>query len=343
MGNLDDINPDDPGEILSQEDIDSLLSQRFSQEPEEGDTRRIVGNVSHTPIVEIYDFRQPTFMGETEMRRLRLMHEDFIRFLEARLSLFLRKDFSLKMLKLETLSYQRALDTIESPAHLALFRASPLPGIGFLEISPRLALTVASSILGGKGQAPNEARFLTKIEIDLIEEFLFIFLQEWCSQWKFKEHLEPQITGHEVVASVLQICEPDTVLFLLVMEAEVRGCSGQIQVGVPLYMIEPMVRHLKEERRREENYGTGEKEVTWRKGYSNVPVTVKASFSIGEMSANRCAQWRPGTFIPFDGKSLQDVTLWLSNVALFHAEVGVQDGAVAVALKDMIKESSHER
>nr|WP_281398232.1 flagellar motor switch protein FliM [Ruficoccus amylovorans] len=320
------------------------MLQRFSPEAvEAGRSTRIIGKSTPASTVEVYDFRQPTFMGETEMRRLRLMHEDFIRFLEARLSLFLRKDFSLKMLKLETLSYTRALDTIESPAHLALFRANPLPGIGFLEISPRLALTVASSILGGKGQAPNEARFLTKIEIDLIEEFLFIFLQEWCSQWKFKQHLEPQITGHEVVASVLQICEPDTVLFLLVMEAEVRGCSGQIQVGVPLYMIEPMVRHLKEERRREENFDTGEKVITWRRGYSNLPVTVKASFEVGKMPARNCARWQPGTFIPLDAKALKDVTLWLSNVALFQGEAGVQDGAVAVALKDTIKETSHVR
>lgn len=341
MSDKDKAPDDGLAEILSQEAIDSLLAQRLTEEEQEG--TKVLGKEESTHVIDVYDFRQPTFMGETEMRRLRLLHEDFIRFLEARLSMFLRKEFTLKMLKLETLPYQRVIETIESPAHLALFRANPLPGIGFLEISPRLALTVASSILGGKDPAPTEARYLTKIEIDLIEEFLFIFLQEWCSQWKYRQHLEPHITGHEVVASVLQICEPDTVILILLMEADVRGCTGQIQVAVPLYMIEPMVRHMQEQRRREEQFDFGEKVAVWRNGYNTVPVKASASFQIGKVSAHDCSTWKPGTFVPFDAASLKDVTLTLANVPLYRAEAGVKDGFVAVRVKEDLKEAAHAR
>ena len=68
-----------------------------------------------TPKIETYDFRNPVFLSEVELRRLRLLHEDFIRYLTARLSLFLRMEFALKMAKLTTLTYQKFTDGLPNP------------------------------------------------------------------------------------------------------------------------------------------------------------------------------------------------------------------------------------
>ena len=103
------------------------------------------------PLIEPYDFSNPSFLGETEMRRLRLLHEDFIKMLEARFTLFLGCDFSLNMTQLSTKNYDQAVQDVENPSHIALFRANHMPGVGFIEMSPNLALTIASSIIEAKG------------------------------------------------------------------------------------------------------------------------------------------------------------------------------------------------
>ena len=62
--------------------------------------------------MEAYDFRNPAFLSETELRRLRLVHEDFIRYLSARLSLHLRMEFGIKMSKLTTVTYAKFTESL---------------------------------------------------------------------------------------------------------------------------------------------------------------------------------------------------------------------------------------
>ncbi|MFA5264197.1 MAG: flagellar motor switch protein FliM, partial [Opitutaceae bacterium] len=101
---------DDPlrsvSDILDQSEIDKLLASAEVQEKQviflnDG----TLADPLKGPKIEIYDFRNPVFLTEVELRRLRILHEDFIRYLSARLSLFLRMEFTLKMSKLTTLSY----------------------------------------------------------------------------------------------------------------------------------------------------------------------------------------------------------------------------------------------
>jgi len=340
----------DLSDILGQDDIDSLLQQvsgdsdessEDGDEDSEGSSGIIFAYSAEAKqgpaTVEPYDFHNPAFLGEMEMRRLRLMHEDFIRFLEARITLFLRSDFSLKMTHLSTKSYEQAVSEVENPTHLALFRVSPMPGVGFIEMSPNLALTIASSILGGKGHAPRIERYLTQIEIDLIEEFLGVVLEEWSRRWEAEEEsFEPSIVGHEIVANVLQICEHDTVMFSLMMDASIRGASGRLGICVPLHMIEEPVRKL-HLRPGEENIQKPVKMRTWRSMYAQIPVPGEAVISLGNFSVEEVMQWGEGTFIPFDESVLDEVTVKLADIPLFRGKAGVEDENRAVQIEGKIK------
>ena len=108
---------DDPqkpaSDFLDQAEIDKLLAQNAEQAAPQAllihaDGKR--GDAKAGNKVEAYDFRNPVFLSEVELRRLRLLHEDFIRYLSARLSLFLRMEFGLKMAKLTTVTYSKFTD-----------------------------------------------------------------------------------------------------------------------------------------------------------------------------------------------------------------------------------------
>src|SRR5690349_7523956 len=149
---------DDPSpnfsEVLDQSEIDKLLSEAVvapKQQIFRADGRKI--DAANLPKIETYDFRNPVFLTEVELRRLRLLQEDSIRYLTARLSLFLRMEFALKMAKLTTLTYQKFTDGLPNPTHLCLFKAEPLLGVGILDINPRLALTLVDRMLGGRGHS----------------------------------------------------------------------------------------------------------------------------------------------------------------------------------------------
>ena len=84
--------PQNPADFLDQSEIDKLLAQNGAEAAPKrmlirADGSRVKGE--ETVKVEPYDFRNPSFLSEVELRRLRLVHEDFIRYLSARLSLLI--------------------------------------------------------------------------------------------------------------------------------------------------------------------------------------------------------------------------------------------------------------
>src|SRR5476649_213832 len=125
-------DPEKPAtDFLDQSEIDRLLAQTTDLAAPKVQLLRSDGRRSDTGTalkVEAYDFRNPVFLSEIELRRLRILHEDFIRYLSARLALFLRMEFGLKMAKLTTLSYAKFTETLPNPTHLCLFKAEPLAG-----------------------------------------------------------------------------------------------------------------------------------------------------------------------------------------------------------------------
>src|SRR5690242_8964726 len=61
-----------------------------------------------------HDFRQSGFMAPSELRRIRLRHEQFIRALASRLAIFLRLEFTVQLGKLQIVSYQKFTDSLSS-------------------------------------------------------------------------------------------------------------------------------------------------------------------------------------------------------------------------------------
>src|SRR5215217_6608775 len=118
-------------DFLDQSEIDKILAQTAEAQARKGG---LVGSLADAgaPKIEPYDFRNPAFLSEAELRRLRLLHEDFIRYLSARLSLYLRMEFGLKMAKLTTVTYSKFTDALPNPTHIGLFKFEPLVGVGLV-------------------------------------------------------------------------------------------------------------------------------------------------------------------------------------------------------------------
>ena len=115
--------------FLDQSEIDRLLAET----PPETPTRHLIlradgtrGDERDASRIEAYDFRNPAFLSEDELRQLRLIQEDFVRYLSARLSLFLRMEFGLKMAKLTTVPYEKFTESLPSPTHISLFKVEQI-------------------------------------------------------------------------------------------------------------------------------------------------------------------------------------------------------------------------
>ena len=321
-------------DYLDQSEIDKLLAQTAEAQAPRQLLVRPDGKIeAKTNLkVEPYDFRNPAFLSEVELRRLRLLHEDFIRYLSARLSLYLRMEFGLKMAKLTTVTYSKFTENLPNPTHLSMFKVEPLLGVGILDISPRLALTIADRLLGGKGHSVKADRYLTEIEVALIEDVILIILEEWCSQWKSEQELHPLIIGQENNGRFLQTSPKDAIVLALVLEATFGDCSEQIQIGVPYYTIEPVVKKMQARRDKQGLPTAADKSASWQKSYDRITVPVRAEWQALELSLREVASLRLGDVIEMPHAIFNDTRILLNGTPKFVGTVGLDTDRVAVQL-----------
>jgi len=327
--------------ILDQSEIDKLLASAEVVQKQlifKSDGTRI--DPARAPKIEDYDLRNPVFLTEVELRRLRLLHEDFIRYLSARLSLFLRMEFSLKMAKLTTLSYTKLTEALPNPTHLCLFKAEPMLGVGILDINPRLALTVADRMLGGRGHSVKAERFLTEIEVGLLEDIINIILEEWCGQWRQEKELHPLIIGHENNGRFLQTSPKDAIVLALTLEADFGDCAEQIQIGVPYYTIEPLVKSMQARRAKDSNLASEEihKRAEWQTVYEKVRLPIRAQWEAFELSLREISALKVGDVIEMPSDIIDKTDVLINGNRKFQGSVGLDSDRVAVKLNEKVNE-----
>jgi len=316
--------------FLEQSEVDGLLVPSTDGSPKSAVFVPDVQAVD--PKVERYDFRNPAFLSEAELRRLRLLHEDFIRYLSARLSLHLRMEFGLKVAGLTTVAYSKFTDSLPNPTHLSLFKVEPLSGVGILDLSPRLALTIADRLLGGRGQSIKADRHLTEIEIALIEDVVVIVLEEWAAQFKSDGELRPVVIGNENNGRFLQTAPRDSILLTLTLECTFGDCAEQLRIAVPYYTIEPVVKRLQEQRQKDTTAMPAGRRAEWHASYDGISVPVRAEWQAFEIALRELASLRPGDVIELPASVCTETQVLLNGTPKFVGTVGLDTDRVAVQL-----------
>jgi flagellar motor switch protein FliM len=328
---------EDLNEILSQSDIDALMSEAMTAPQDviySYDGRRI--EADEKVHIENYDFRNPVFLTENELRQVRIRHEQFIHYLGARLSLFLRMDFGLKMSQLYTVPYKRFTESIPNPTHIALFRIDQLAGVGILDLNPRLAMTIVDRLLGGKGHSIRDERYLTDIEMALVEDVIYLVLEEWCRQWEDTRELNASLIGRENNGRFLQTSPHDAIMLVLTMEATLGDCSESMQIALPYYTIEPVIRKMQENSKRFNSSSMDKQNPHWMPVYNDISVPVRAQWKAFDATVRDILSIRPGDVLMLPGTIMQETTVCLAETERFKGEVGLDGDHVVVKLTEVI-------
>jgi flagellar motor switch protein FliM len=288
--------------------------------------------------VQSFDFRQPTWFTPSELRKLRLWHEEFIRALAERLSMFLRLEVNLKLAKLQTLPYQTFVAGLPQPTFLTLFKMEPLRGICIMEIPPRLGLTLVDRMLGGPAQAANAQRDLSEIETALLEQVVQLALGEWCGKWRRWQDLRPVVLGHETNGRFLQTAARDAVLLALAIEARIGECVESLQLAFPYATIEPLASRLNAGL----DTGAGGKEapalaaVNWNPHLNEVLIPVTAKWQGMEVVVREVARLKVGDVLELPPESAGQIHLDLAGLPKFLGRLGTRDKMWAVEITQVL-------
>ncbi len=330
---------DNQGEVLSQSEIERLLSQVQAE-----DTATTVvksGGVKtrfKNEEVQSYDFRQPAFLTSGELRKIRIRHEEFIRTLAAHLSIYLRLEFTIQMSKLQTLSFQKYAERLPSPTHLTLFKVEPLKGVCLLDVAPRLGLTIVDRLLGGPAHSVSFSGELSEIETALLDQVAQLILNEWCHLWQKIENVRPVLLGHENNGRFLTSSAHDCTMLVMSMEARLGDCTEQIELAFPFHTIEPLVRLCDaggEVVPREVSAPSGR--LQWNPALDDVSVRLNTAWHGLEMSARELTQLKCGDVLMLEENCFDRVEIRLERQPKFLGRLGRTGDTWAVELTENVK------
>jgi len=281
-----------------------------------------------------HDFRQSGFLAPSELRRIRLRHEQFIRALAARLAIFLRVEFTVQLSKLQIISYQKFTESLSNPTHITLFRTDPLKGVGLLVLSPRLGLCLVDRLLGGPGQMPSTGRDLSEIEIALTDQLAVLLLSEWCNHWPEMKELRPVLLGHENNSRFLQTAPPDTSTLIITLNAGIGDQLEPVQLAFPYATVEPLMRHLSTALHDVDSTPVPPSRPVWNPEFDEVKVSASAQWQGLKISAAEIARLKLGDVLMLAPECAAQVQVRLSQMPKFMGRPGTCAGKWAVQLTE---------
>lgn len=286
--------------------------------------------------------REPESLSPRQTRKLQLHQEAFAADLAARLSLFLRAEFSVALAGVHTAAYEQMTESWPEPAHLTLFKTEPLRGVSILEIPTRLGMCIVDRLMGGPGEAPADRSELSAIESALLEQVAQIVTQEWCGHCAHLKELKPVVLGYENNARFLQTAPPQSTMLVVALDAALGDCRQQIQIGFPFGALEPLIRQLCQNSEIEPGEPSAPAAAAagprrWNPCFDNLCVPVTAEWRGLEVAAREVLKLKVGDVLRIEAPTAQHVQVRVGDNGKFQGRLGAVAGRWAVELTEVVK------
>jgi flagellar motor switch protein FliM len=324
-------------DIVSQSEIERLLAQVESADSSSGQAANPQAPQATTghDLVRRHEFPNLTCFTATEMRRLRLRHEDFIGLLAAQLSIHLGLEVGVQMSKMEAMPFQKFVDGLSNPAYLTLLRLQPLPEICLLDIPPRLGLCMVDRELGGPGRPQDESRQIGKIEARLLSRLVDLIVQQWCGIWNDLLEIRPTVLGTETNSRFVATSAPAAIMLVVGAEVRLGETVESIQFAFPQPMLEPLTVKLNAASIGGPKPDAAAKTAPpkWSPHFDDLRILVRAELPEMQLPAGEVAALKPGDVLTLSPDCMSQVRLRLANHPGFIGNLGLTDQRRAVKIE----------
>jgi len=215
------------GEILSQDEVESLLSMMDSEtsKPKPDESR---WEVDDTTIERV---------GKDELKMLQNMHDQFARRIAAKISTMLQSVVDVRLISIDQLCYIEFIFGLDNPTCFNLLQVKTPHGDEnmFLDINPSVLLIMIEHMLGGGGVHTLPARRpLTNIEVRLAQRIIDDILVELKNIWQKTADLDFTVAQTESNPQMIQVVEPNDVVIVLCFEVALVEIRGTMTLCIPV-------------------------------------------------------------------------------------------------------------
>ena len=228
------------GEVLSQEEIDSLLSALSSGEV---DVEEMQNNTNEKQ-VKNYDFKRPAKFSKEHLRTLELIFEHYGRLVSTNLPVYLRKNVQVNVASSETVTFSEFTNALSNPVVLGIINFQPLSGNIICEITSNVAYAILDRMLGGQGAPLEKLRDYSEIELGILDKIMTMCTQLLREPWKNVIDISPILERIETNPQFAQIIAPNEMIAIVTMNITLGDVEGFMNICIPYLVLEPIMSKL---------------------------------------------------------------------------------------------------
>ncbi|GFE59491.1 flagellar motor switch protein FliM [Geobacter sp. AOG2] len=178
---------------------------------------------------------------------LDIVYDSLIRYNRVTLSNRLRKVVEIKKVGARSYKFDDFLQTLPSPACMAIFKIEPLKGAALIAFDSPLVLALVDSLLGGTGNSKVTAasRLFTSIEVRLVEKIAKDILQDFEKAWAPLYATHMNLLRMEMNPRLVNIVPPEYQIVTMSLKIQIEETAGNIVFAVPYMTIDPIRDKLK--------------------------------------------------------------------------------------------------
>lgn len=324
-----------PGEVLSQSEIDALLSALSTGEM---DADQLKKEQSERKI-KTYDFKRALRFSKDQIRSITRIHENFARLLTTYFSAQLRTYVQISVTSTDQIPYEEFISSIPKMTILNVFDVPPLDGKLLIEVNPNIAYALMDRMMGGKGSSLNKVENLTEIETKIMSNTFskaFLLLKE---AWSNVIDIEPSYADFEVNPQFLQMVSPNETVVVISLNATIGEASGMINICIPHVALEAIMPKLSVRYWIESDVKNREPEEIERltKNIEMASIPVVCELGSTDISIEDFLDLSIGDVIELDQGIHEPMQIKVGEIPKFTGQPGKVHKKMAVQILDFVK------
>lgn len=323
------------GEVLSQSEIDALLSALSTGEMDADELKK----EQNEKRVKVYDFKRALRFSKDQVRSLTRIHENFARLLTTFFSAQLRTYVQISVASADQIPYEEFIRSIPKMTILNVFEVPPLDGRILMEVNPNIAYAMMDRMMGGRGTSINKVESLTEIETRIMSNTFERAFENLREAWANIAEIDPMLTDFEVNPQFLQMVSPNETVVVISLNTTIGETSGMINICIPHVVLEPIIPKLsvhywmqtdKKERKPQEIAVLEE-----RVQSAHVPVSVE--LGTADISIQDFLILEVGDVIELNQQIEHPLMIKIGDIPKFLGQAGKMNKKLAIQVLDTLK------
>lgn len=325
-------------DVLSQDEVDALLSGLNNDEPSEKQQQADDGHGLRS-----YDFGNEERIIRGRMPTLEMINERFGRYLRINLFNMLRRSAEVSVNGIQVMKFSEYMHTLFVPTSLNLIHMQPLRGTGLIVFEPKLVFTLLDNYFGGEGRFPVriEGREFTATELRVINMILDLCFEDLTESWSPVMPVNFEFVSHEVNPQFANIVSPTEVVVISSFHIELDGGGGDLHVTFPYSMLEPIRDLLDTGLQSDRSADDGRWAKAMRDELMIADVDMSAILAQTKLTVGQIHKLKVGDIIPIEMP--EKVPVRVEDVPMFRAQYGEHNEKAALKITDIIEHPKEPR